>query len=150
RHGAVRHGTRCLGAVPDRSTARDAGNLFTVTGRLKADTNVGAASASLDVAIAAYRRDRPRAISARTTWSVQPLREAMIGNVRPSLNLLFGAVAFLLLIACANVANLLVVRADVRMREMAIKAALGAGRRRIVSQVLTEAVLISLVSGLTG
>ena len=126
----------------------DGGNLFTVTGRLRRGVSVEEANASLAVAVAAYRRDTPGAASARTTWSVQPLREAMIGNVGSSLNLLLGAVAFLLLIACANVANLTLVRADVRTREMAIKAALGASRRRILSQVLTEAILVSFGGGL--
>lgn len=128
----------------------DGGNLFTVTARLKRGVSVAEANASLEVAIVAHGRDRPGTVGARTTWSVQPLREAMIGNVRPSLNLLLGAVGFLLLIACANVANLLLARADVRTREMAIRTALGASRSRILSQVLTEAVLISLSSGLIG
>jgi len=128
----------------------DGGNLFTVTGRLKPGVRMADADASLAVAVAAFRRDRPGSVSARTTWSVEPLWDAMIGSVRPSLNVLLGAVGFLLLIACANVANLLLVRADVRTREMAVKTALGASRGRILTQALTEALLIALASGVVG
>jgi predicted permease len=128
----------------------DAGNLFTVTGRLTPGTTLAAANAQLAVALAASRRDAPGRTGARTVWTVEPLHDAMVGSVRSSLNLLLVAVGLLLLIACVNVANLLLVRADVRTREMAIRTALGAGRGRILRQLLTESIVLSFVSGVLG
>ena len=106
----------------------DGASVYQVTGRLRPGVTHAAADAQLRVAIEAYADPSSRN-QVNRQWTAQPLQQVMVGSIQSSLNMLFGAVAFLLLIACANVASLLLVRADVRKREMAIRAAIGAGRR---------------------
>jgi putative ABC transport system permease protein len=121
-----------------------------IVARLKPGVSIENATARLQLAAAEYRRKFPDRLGVSQGFALQPLREAMIGNVRPSLLIFAGAVAFVLLIACTNVANLLFIRANSRKREIAIRAALGAGRGRLVRQLLTESVLLSAIGGILG
>jgi putative ABC transport system permease protein len=116
--------------------------------RLKAGTTLERARANLAVIAESLKRRYPG--PNLWTYSLVPLQEQMVGDVRRMLYLLFGAVGFLLLIATANVANLLLARAGSRTREIAVRAAIGAGRARIVAQLVTESVVLGVLSGLAG
>jgi len=133
----------------DQSPSRTSHNWDLVLGRLRDGATL--AQARVEFSALAHRlHDQYKPNIDMTDVSVAPLREALTANVRSALLILLGAVGFLLLVGCANVANLLLARAAARGRELAIRAALGARRGRLVSQFLTESLLLSLAGGALG
>ncbi|HSA57421.1 MAG TPA: ABC transporter permease [Gemmatimonadaceae bacterium] len=125
---------------------------YNILARLRRGATVGQAQAEMDVLTARLRRDHPNVYppNGGLTFSVVPLLDQVVGDVRRAVLILSGAVALVLLVACANVANLMLARALGRQREMTIRAAMGATRWRVARQLLTESLLLSAAGGMAG
>ncbi|MGO4213716.1 ABC transporter permease, partial [Terriglobus sp. YAF25] len=128
----------------------DLARYFRVAARLRPGVTLERANAQLKLASDQFRRVMPTAIRPQNHYGVVSLKEAMIGDTRTPLLVLLTAVGLVLLIACANVANILLAKASGRQREFATRAALGAGRWHIIRQLLAESLLLSLSGGLLG
>ncbi len=121
-------------------------------GRLKPGLTLAQAQARLTAMAAELRHDFPTDYPPQAKWTIeiQPLQETLVGNVRPMLLVLLGAVILIVFIVSLNIANLLLARASGRQQEMAVRVALGASRGRMVRQMLTESMLLSLIGGAAG
>jgi predicted permease len=143
-------GMRMVGNGTDPPiTSERAAHFLSAIGRLKPSVSLEQANADANAIGAALEKQYPDS-NGHVSLALQPEIESMVGDVRPVLMMVLGAVGFLLLIACSNAANLLLARAAGRRREMAIRASMGAGRARVLRQLLTESVMLALAGGLLG
>jgi putative ABC transport system permease protein len=134
----------------DWSTASRINVFLRVIGRLKTGASLGAARAQLTRLTADLQAKLPILKGANAVWRAEPMQADVVKDVRPAILALMGAVMFVLLIACANVANLLLVRASARERELAVRSALGGTRSALVGQMLAESVVLAGAGALLG
>lgn len=130
----------------DASGMQRRADFLSIIARLKPTSTLDQARADMDALAARLDQEYPDA-NAGWRLTVIPLHERFVGDLRPAMMFLLGAVVFLLLIACANVANLLLVKSTARQKEMAIRRALGAGRKRLVRQCLSESIVLAVAGG---
>ncbi len=126
------------------------GHYLSIAGRLKTGVTLAQAAAEMKLLGDAFRRANPKWMGDTEQAGVLAMRDVIVRDIRPTLLILLGAVGLVLLIACANVANLLLARAAGRQREVAIRAAIGAGRAQIMRQLLIESVLLSSIGAIVG
>jgi predicted permease len=144
--------TSFYGAPLSDNPPRNRRNLPTAIARLKPGLTIAAAQKRVDALVSSLQKQFSADYPEQIGWRVRlvPLKDKIVGNVRRSLILLFGAVGLVLLISCVNIANLLLARASVRGREMALRQALGASRARLTRQLVMESLVLSLLGGITG
>ena len=139
-------------APSDPKPVRSARAFPGALGRLKRGISMEQAQARLTAMAAEIRRDYPADYPSQARWTIEiaPMQADLVGNVRPMLLVLLGAVTLIVLIVALNIANLFLARASTRRQEIAVRSALGASSKRIVAQMVTESMLLSLMGGLAG